>query len=112
MPNQEIGFKRVRMIVVERCPLLESKIVPIAVIAVGLKEGDLVVSDALDDAPDDRRLSRGGSAGDTNNQWCRAPRVCLAHVVHLAAAYHFTMLHVRAHLPSVLCVRRRTSARG
>ncbi len=58
VPHEQVGLERVGMIVVERSPLLEAEIVPIAVIPIVLEDRDLLVADALDDAADDRRLAR------------------------------------------------------
>ena len=48
------------MVVVERGALLEPQVVPIAVVAIVLEHGDLVVAQAVDDAPHDGGLARSG----------------------------------------------------
>ena len=61
------------MIVVERGAFFEAEIVAIAVIAIVLEHNDLLRTQAVDDAPDDRRFAGAGAAGDTyDNRFDRA----------------------------------------
>ena len=56
------------MIVVERGALLEPQVVAIAIVAIVLEDGDLVVAEALDDAPDDGGLAGARAAGHPDHQ--------------------------------------------
>ena len=58
VPHEKIRLQRIRMIVVERRPLLEPQVVAVAIVAIVLEDGHLIVADALDDPPHD-----GGLAG-------------------------------------------------
>ena len=67
MADEQIRLERVRVIVVERGPLLERQIVAVAVVAVVLEHDDLLGAEAVDNLPDDGRLARAGSAGDADH---------------------------------------------
>ncbi len=55
------------MIVVERRSLLEPQIVALAIVAIVLEDGDVLVADALDDAPDDGGLAGSRTAGHADD---------------------------------------------
>ena len=52
MPNEQIGFERIGMVVIERGALFEAQVVAIAVIAIVIEERDLLGAQAVDDPPD------------------------------------------------------------
>jgi hypothetical protein len=62
VPDHQVGFERVRVIVVERRPLLQPEVVAIAVVAIVVEHGHPAVVDRIDDPPDDGSLARAGSA--------------------------------------------------
>jgi hypothetical protein len=81
MSDEEIGFERIGMVIIERGALFEAQIIAIAVVPIVFEYGHLVIADALDDAADDRCLAGSGATGDADDER-QASRVCLAGRVH------------------------------
>ena len=56
------------MVVVEGGALFETQVVAIAIVAIVLEERDVLETEAVDDPPDDRGLSRPGPARHSDHE--------------------------------------------
>jgi hypothetical protein len=86
------------VVVVQRRPLFEPQVVAIAVIPIVLEDGDLLVADALDDAPHDRRLAGSGTARNADDERLeRSAHAWTLAYIRAAAVLAGRLLPVMAH---------------
>src|SRR6476646_10747153 len=93
------------MIVIEGGPLFQAQIVAVPVIAIVFEHGDLVVADAFDDASDDRRLPRAGTARDADDER-RPARLSITCVLRLHHALTASVRLAKRRQPSAACSMR------
>src|SRR3954462_13959076 len=103
MPDQQIRLQRIGMIVVEGGPLFQAQIVPVPVIAVVFEHSDLVVADAFDDAADDGRLPRAGTARDSDDERGSASRGITIRVLRSHDALTASGRLAKRRQPSAAC---------
>jgi hypothetical protein len=68
VPDEEIGFERVRVVVIEGRPLFQAQVVTIAIVPIVLEDRHGRIAEGFENLANDRRLARTRTTSNADDK--------------------------------------------